>query len=139
MARNNTAHNTLDIPAKTYTINDPAGSERFRVLVQGVGAMEVKRPAGANASKIRGVAERTRPDGDGVSVRSEGEYPVRIAGPVAVGDYLNIANAAGDVKTVDEAVAGTDVFLAGEALTAGGQAGDIVIVDLKLMGTRFRV
>lgn len=138
MARNNVAHNTLDIPAKTYTINDPTGSDRDRVLVQGVGAMEVKRPAGANAGKIRGVAVGTRKNGEGVSVRTEGEAPVRIASAVAVGDYINVANVAGDVKTVSEAV-GADVFLVGEALTPGGQAGDIIVVDLKLMGTRFRV
>ena len=138
MARNSSAHNTLDIPAKTYTVNDPTGSERFRVLVQGVGAMEVKRPAGANAGKIRGVAVGSRPNGEGVSVRSEGEYPVRIAAPVAVGDLVNVANAAGDIKPVNEA-ASTRVFLVGEALTAGGQAGDRVVVDLKLMGTPYVV
>ncbi len=136
MARNHISHNTLDIPAKTFTLNDPAGSERFRVLVQGVGAMEVKRPAGANAGKIRGVAVGTRQNGEGVSVRTEGEVPVRIASAVAVGDDVNIANALGDVKTVSEAV-GTRVFVVGEALTAGQQAGDIVIVDLKNMGPRF--
>jgi hypothetical protein len=126
----------MDIPAKTFTLNDPAGSERFKVLVQGVGAMEVKRPAGPNAAKIRGVAVGTRINGDGVSVRTEGEFPIRAASAIAVGDDVNIADTDGRVKTVNEA-AGTRVFLVGEALTPATQANDIVIVDLKHMGERF--
>lgn len=138
MARNNIAHNTLDIPAKTFTLNDPAGSDRFKVLVQGTGAMEVKRPAAANAGKIRGVAVGKRPNGEGVSVRSEGEFPCVAAGAIAVGDLVNIANANGEVKTVNEA-GGTRVFLVGEALTPASQAGDLPIIDLKLMNTPYVV
>ncbi len=71
-----------------------------------------------------------------MGVRDYAEALCVAASAIAVGDYVNIADTGGRVKTVSEA-AGVVVFLVGEALSSASAAGDHVSVDLRLLGTRY--
>lgn len=130
------AFNTWSAIARTFQVNDGAGVARNRVVVQGTNAYEVKNPAASNASKIRGITEFASGNSGYVTVRRGGSYRATAASAIAVGDYVNIADTAGRVKTINEA-ASTVVYIVGEAMTAASASGDEVDVDLKLMGTRY--
>jgi hypothetical protein len=137
------AANSLGIPALPRKVNDPAGTNTRRVVVQGTGAREVKNPAAANEGRISGVVEhvdhRDGANGSGVSVRTLGEAECLAASAIAVGDPVNIADAAGRVKAVGGEAAGTVINLVGDAVTAATAAGDIVTVDLQRRNHRFTV
>lgn len=62
-----------------------------------------------------------------ISTRMVGISRVVAAAAIAVGDFVNIADAQGRVKKVDEA-GGTLVHVLGVALSAAGQANDVIRV-----------
>lgn len=132
--------NSLGIPAKPRTVNDAGGVTLSQIVVQGTNEGEVKNPAAANGSKIRGVVEgldaNNGANGSRVSVRDHGEGVCIASAAIAVGDYVNIAGTTGRVKTVSEAST-TVIWLVGEALSAATAAGDQVRVDFRLLGSRF--
>lgn len=127
------AFNTWDSISRTKKVNDPAGVVQYRAVVQGTNAGEIKNPAAANAGKIRGITEANASDGQLVAVRRGGSYLATAASPIAVGDYVNIADTAGRLKTAGEAAATREIV--GEAETAAGALGDVFEVNLKQMGS----
>lgn len=137
-----TVANSLGIPSKTRRVNDTAGVLKNRVVVQGTGPYEVKNPAAANASKIEGVVEYLGPrnggNSDDVGVRNKGEAVCIAASAIAVGDYVNIADTAGRVKAVSEAL-GVVVFLVGRAVTSAAALGDEITVNLDRIDDRYTV
>lgn len=69
--------------------------------------------------------------GRSIQVAKEGIVRCIAAGAIAAGDWVNVADNQGRVKTVNE-VAGTLVNVIGLAETAATQAGDIIQVSLQM-------
>ncbi len=65
-----------------------------------------------------------------ISVIRKGVFPLIASGVINQGDFVNIADAFGRVKTVNEAV-GTVVTVVGQALHATAAANDLVYVDIQ--------
>lgn len=124
------AYNSQAVSAFPQRVNDAANVLAHRVLVAGTGPGEVKRPAAANAGKIIGVAGHDEANTRDVSVYNWGVMNLVAASAIAVGDYVNIADAEGRVKTVSEA-AGVVVFVVGIARGAASAAGQYVPVQLQ--------
>ncbi len=117
---------TYYILDKCYVASTPV--EACRAVVRANGTNAVKLPAGGNAGAIAGVTVFTQTiAGRGVSVRKAGIANVVAAAAVAIGDPVNIADAQGRVKALNEA-AGTKVECLGFAETAAAAAGDIIEV-----------
>ena len=126
-------YNTLGIGRITKTFRGAGGCAAKRVLVRGANPHECANPAGANAGDLAGVSYDSAADGGDVAL-SEYAYPeVEIASPVAYRALVNVADAGGRVKTVNEAV-GTRVTLVGVAESAGTAAGQKIKVNLKRLG-----
>ena len=131
-------YNTLGIGRITKTFRGAGGCAAKRVLVNGANPHECANPAGANAGNLAGVSFDSAADGGDVAL-SEYAYPeVEIASPVAYGANVNVADAGGRVKTVNEAV-GTVVNLVGRAESAGTAAGQKIKVNLKRFGEQITV
>lgn len=69
--------------------------------------------------------------GKNCRVRKAGITSIRAASAIARGDFVNIADTQGRVKTVNE-VGGTTVHIVGEAEEAATQADDVIRVRLIL-------
>ena len=67
--------------------------------------------------------------GKRISVVKRGVFPMIASGAIAQGDEVNIADAYGRVKTVNE-IAGTAVHVVGKATRPAGAANDLVYVDI---------
>ena len=123
---------------KTYKNEVAAGITKYSALVHGTGAGGAQLPAAANAANLVGVAQEEveAPSGGsavgrGVSVRKLGITRVIAAQAISVGDFVNVADAQGRVKPLNE-VAGTLVHVLGMAETVATAAGDIVQVFLSI-------
>lgn len=131
-------YNTLGIGRITKIFRGAGGCAAKRVLVRGPQPNEAANPAGANAGNLAGVSYDSAADGKDVAL-SEYAYPeVEVAGPVVYGALLNVADAGGRVKTVNEAV-GTRVTLAGVAESAATAAGQKIKINLKRLGDEITV
>lgn len=129
------SYNTLGIDRITKVFRGAGGCAAKRVLVRGANPNEVANPAGANAGNLAGVSFDSAEDGKGVAL-SEYAYPeVEVAGAVAYGAEVNVADVGGRVKAINEA-AGTVVNIVGVAETAATAAGQKIKVNLKLLGSR---
>lgn len=123
------SHYILD---KAYSIDDVAGVEAYRVVVQGAAAGHAKLPTAANAGALLGITVHGQSRQTGhVSVRKAGIARVAAAGPIALGAPVNAAGASGKVKAVNEAP-GTLVQCLGFAETASTADGDLVEVFIAL-------
>lgn len=123
------SHYILD---KAYAIDEPAGVEAYRVVVQGAQAGQANLPAAANDGSMLGVTVHSQSRQSGhVAVRKAGIARVTAASAIAVGAPVNIADAAGKVKAVDEAT-GTTVQCLGFAETPATADGDILEVFIQL-------
>ncbi|MCX7718803.1 MAG: DUF2190 family protein [Candidatus Sumerlaeaceae bacterium] len=117
---------------KTYRVATPSGVAANRVVVQGPLAGDCALPAEANAGAILGVTVHAQPSaGRSVSVRKAGIAEVTAAGPIPAGAPVNIADAAGRVKAVNEP-ADTRVQCLGFAETRAAAAGDIIDVFISI-------
>lgn len=67
--------------------------------------------------------------GKRIGLVRKGRFPMIAAGAISLGDEVNSADQYGRVKTVNE-VAGTKVYVIGQALTPASAANDIVEVDV---------
>lgn len=116
---------------KTYRTT-AAGVSSARVVVAGAGSGQCALPAAANEGQIMGVTMTSQPElGRGVSVRKAGIADVVAAGAISAGSPVNIADATGRIKAVDEA-AGTKVQCVGFAETSASAAGDVVEVFISI-------
>jgi len=117
---------------KTYRINTTGGAASARVVVAGAATGQCALPAAANAGKILGVTVTSQPEiGRGISVRKAGIAEVVAAASIAPGSPVNIADATGRIKAVNES-AGTKVQCLGFAETGATTAGDIVEVFISI-------
>ncbi len=117
---------------KTYRITNSGGVASARVVVAGVSSGHCALPAAANAGKILGVTVTSQPElGRGVSVRKAGIVDVVAAGAISAGSPVNIADATGRVKLVNESI-GTKVQCLGFAETSASSAGDVVEVFISV-------
>lgn len=117
---------------KAYRVATPGGVGANRVVVQGAQVGECTVPAAANAGAILGVTMHSQSQsGRAVAVRKAGIAEVVASAPIAVGSPVNIADAGGKVKAVNE-TAGTRVNCIGFAETAAAADGDIVEVFLAI-------
>ena len=131
-------YNTLGIGRITKTFRGAGGCAAKRVLVRGANPHECANPAGANAGNLAGVTFDSAADGGDVAL-SEYAYPeVEVSAPVLYGALVNVADAGGRVKTVNEA-AGTRVTLVGVAESAASAAGQKIKVNLKRFGDEITV
>ncbi len=119
---------------KSYVIREESGVSAYRVVVATANGGEAKLPEWPNAGSILGVTvhSQTRQGGQ-VAVRKAGIVRVMAAGPVAVGDWVNVAGASGKVNAVDEPLSNSEpasyrVETVGQAETAAGADGDIIEV-----------
>lgn len=109
--------NISDFP---QTVNDASGVLAFCALVAGTAENQVKRPAAANASKFIGVADHDAANGEDVSVIDKGIVYMRAsAAVIAVGDYVNVADTTGRVKTAGEAANTANVLGIARSATTG--------------------
>lgn len=148
---------------KTGRLNSNVEVSKFTVLLLNVSTYKdgVEVPSGANTGPIAGVAEESiLPNGfndysagvlqvvsgtawpanaipssalgRGIAYTCEGIIRCVAAGVIAAGDDVNIADNQGRIKTVSE-IAGTTIYVVGEAQDAAGQAGDIIRVRLQIL------
>lgn len=68
--------------------------------------------------------------GKRIGLVRKGRFPMIAASAISLGDFVNIADANGRVKTVSEG-AGTVIQAIGQALTPAAAANDIVEVDIQ--------
>lgn len=117
---------------KAYAIDDAGGVSAYRVVVHGAASGRAKLPTAANAGGILGVTVHGQSrQGGHVAVRKAGIARVVAAGPVAIGQPVNVAGTTGKVKAVDEAP-GAAVEILGFAETAAAADGDIIEVFIQL-------
>jgi len=145
---------------KTYRNDANQRILKYTALVAGLvnGAGYATVPGAANAPRVLGVAQEDIVENGvnawvgGVAQITSGQAPVAgaptqlgknvrvakagiarviAAGAIAVGDWVNVADNQGRVKTVSEA-AGTLVNVLGQAETAAANAGDIIHVALNI-------
>ena len=102
---------------------------KYAVVVAGSQEGKVTLPAGANASKIIGIAQNDAADGEPVRVRLLGISKAIAAGAISMGDLVQIADSAGKVQTASPA-AGTNAFIVGVAMDAAGSAGEYVHINI---------
>lgn len=117
---------------KTYRIATGGGVPSARVVVSGGQAGQCAVPPSGNAGGILGVTITSQSElGRGVSVRKAGIADVVAAGAIPAGAPVNIADATGRVKAVNE-TAGTKVQCVGFAETGATQAGDVIEVFISI-------
>jgi hypothetical protein len=121
----------------TYTIDDAAGVGQFVAVVQGAADGSCKKPAAANAAAFLGFTKTAQAkQNKGVSVARMGIARALAKGAITRGDRLNIATNAGDVQSVEAAVAGITAGAAaiynvvGTAENSTVNDGDIVYVKI---------
>ena len=83
---------------KTYKAEVSLASSQFAVVVAGAADGGMKLPAAAGEGRILGVLQDYPADEQFGRVRKRDISTVVLAGTVAYGDSLEIANAAGDVR-----------------------------------------
>lgn len=128
------AVNSQDVSAFPQTVNDSSGVLQHCALVAGTAANQVKRPAAANAAKFIGVAGHDAADGEDVSVYSFGIVNMIASAAIAVGDYVNIADTTGKVKTGSE-TAGTQNII---GIARSVASGDGKYVKVQLLSQHLR-
>lgn len=117
---------------KTYRISTSGGVASRRIVVAGSSTGHCELPAEANAGKILGVTVTSQSElGRGVSVRKAGIAEVVAAGAITPGSPVNIADANGRVKTVNE-LEGSKVQCLGFAESGATQAGDVIEVFISI-------
>lgn len=118
---------------KAYKIIDPGGVDAFRVVVQAANAGNAMLPPCANVGTILGTTVHGQSvQGMNVGVRKAGIARVIAAGPIDVGDPVNVADAMGRVKSVYNHHEGGDVNCLGFAETAADKEGDVIEVFISL-------
>ena len=123
------SHYILD---KAYRILDADGVPANRVVVQGTNGGECQAPDAANAGGILGITIYSQSlQNQSVAVRKAGIARVVAAGGIDPGAPVNIADATGKVKAIDEE-AGTKINCVGFAETAAIADGDIIEVFISL-------
>ncbi len=106
-------------------------------MVQGANEGGCKKPAAANAKAFLGISQESQSgQNKPVAVRKIGISRAVAAGPIAAGDYINIADATGKVQSCQAAVdaapgvaAQTNVI--GQAETAAGADGDVILAFIQ--------
>ncbi len=117
---------------KAYAIDEPDGVPAYRVVVQGDNPGEAKLPAEANAGKILGGTVHSQGRAGGhVAVRKAGIARLTAAGPIDLGEPVNVAGTSGKVKAVDEE-SGTLIQCVGFAETSAGADGDLIEIFISL-------
>lgn len=129
--------NKLDIDRQNKIYRNGAGdaAPRYSVLINGPGEAECQLPGAANAGSIAGVAYGKADADDAVALSEHNYEKVRAAGPIPLHSLVNVADAQGRVKAVDEA-AGTVVTLVGTCEQEATAADQEVVVNLRLFGTQ---
>ena len=124
---------------KTFAADTALASANVCVVASGTNAGNVALPGGALATKFVGVAQESVPSSstsNAVTVEVAGIAQIQTDGSAAItaGDYVAIANASGQIKSVTPAT-GTNVReLVGIALSsAANTAGLLVDVLLQPM------
>jgi hypothetical protein len=115
---------------KAYRVATEGGILANRVVVAGTNSGECTLPGAANAGAILGVTVFGQPEaGRSISVRKAGTVEVAAAGAIAAGAPVNIADAQGRVKAINEST-GTKVQCIGFAETGSAAAGDLIEIML---------
>jgi len=117
---------------KSYRITTSGGAGSAIAVVGGSAAGDCTLPVAANAAKVLGITTTSQSETNrAISVRKAGVAEATAAGPIAIGDPVNIADAQGRVKAVNEA-SGTRVHCIGFAESPASAAGDIIQVFLSI-------
>ncbi len=123
----------------TYTIDDAAGVNQFVAVVQGAADGACKKPTGINVAGFLGFTKtKQATQYKGVSVARLGIARALAKGAITRGDRLNIYSSAGDVQSVEAAIAAVTVAGAAVLFNVIGLAenttandGDVVYVFIK--------
>jgi hypothetical protein len=128
----------LSLLCVTYAIDNVAGVSQFAALVQGASDGSVKLPTAQNAAQFIGFAQANQTHQNGsVPVMRLGISAAIAGGAISRGDHVAINSTAGDVYSVEAAVASglnnpAKVFnVVGTAENTVANAGDIVYVYIK--------
>ena len=124
----------IDRQQKIYRNAGGDPCPRYAVLVNGPDTGECELPGAANAGSLAGVSYG-KADADEAVALSEHNYEkVRVAGAIPLHSRVNVADAQGRIKAVDEA-GGTAVTLVGVAEEEATAADHEIVVNLRLFGT----
>jgi hypothetical protein len=91
----------------TYLAEEDLTASQYRAVVHGANDNGMALPAGGNAGRGLGILQTDPDDGEQGAVRKEGISLAIASGNIARGDPLEIANAAGALKS---GVAGTGTY-----------------------------
>ena len=123
---------------RSYKITDGAGVYKFRAVVQGTNAGEVKKPAAENEGKFVGVTQEDQATQyRSVRVQESGRtFAVAATGGIAVGDYVRIADSAGKMNSAQSDAVATPGsakvnYVIGVARTAAASDGDIFELEIQ--------
>lgn len=118
---------------KTYTVDTAAGLTIYTAVAPGSADGHCALPTGAN-QVCMGITQENQPaQGENVVVRKYGISRATAAAALAAGDYVEIANAEGQLQKSDvTTVPGTATLhnVVGIAESSATQAGDIFFVFL---------
>lgn len=126
-------YNTLGISRIPKIVEDSSGVGAKRVVAYGNSPNTVKNVSGANAGNLAGVTWDRADDNGAVALAEYGYPEIESAGEIPYGSKVNVADAAGRIKAVDEADA-TVVTLVGVAEEAATGEGQRVKVNVRLFG-----
>lgn len=128
--------NKLGIDRQNKIFRNAGGAEcpRYAVLVNGPGEAECQLPGAANAGSLAGVAHGGAFADDAVALSEHNYENIRAAAAIPLGSRVNVADAQGRVKALNEA-AGTVVTLVGIAEEEATAADQEIVVNLRLLGT----
>jgi hypothetical protein len=128
----------ISLLSVTYAIDNAAGVGQFLAVVQGAADGSVKLPTAQNAAQFLGFTQASQAYQNGsVPVMRLGISPAVAGGAISRGDHVAINSAAGDVYSVEAAVASglnnpAKVFnVVGTAENTVANVGDIVYVYIK--------
>ncbi len=118
---------------KTYSIDSAGGVNTFTAVAAGSADGHCALPSGANKVCLGITQENQTTQGENVVVRKYGISRAVAAGAIAAGDYVEIANAQGQLQASDlTTVPGTATLhnVVGIAESSATQAGDVFFVFL---------
>ncbi|HWQ55672.1 MAG TPA: hypothetical protein VN442_18440 [Bryobacteraceae bacterium] len=120
---------------RTGRVENAGGVAIHRAVVEGAAQGGVALPAGADVAGFAGITQEAQVLGRPVSLKRRGVTAAVAAAGVARGDYVNIADALGRMKSCNADVIAAPgpalvVHVVGKALSAATNLGDVFEMEI---------
>lgn len=120
---------------RTGRVENAGGVLQYRAVVEGAAQGGVALPAGADVAGFFGITQTAAGLARPVSCKRKGVTFAVAAGLINRGEYVNIADNVGQLKSCHADViaapgAALVIHVVGKALTAAANPGDIIQVDI---------